>query len=115
MKNKNRRFSTAFKKEKVNLIDQGKLSVKEVTEIYEVSDAAVYKWVKKFSELARDERIVVEKLSEAQKNIDLHKKIRELEQSVGQKQLELDYYKSIVEIISKETGEDVKKKYKPRQ
>jgi len=114
MKNKNRRFSAAFKKEKVDLIDQGKLSVKELSEIYEVSETAVYRWIKKFSKIARDERVIVEKTSEAKKNIDLAKKIRELEQSIGQKQLELDYYKSIVELISKEAGEDVKKKYKPR-
>lgn len=112
---KNRRFSTAFKKEKVGLIDQGKLSVKELSDIYEVSHTAVYKWIKKFSQTARDERIVVEKVSEAQKNIELLKRISELERSIGKKQLELDYYKAIVELISAEAGEDLKKKYKPKQ
>ena len=65
MKSKNRRFSTAFKKEKVELIDQGKLSVKEVSEIYEVSDTAIYRWIKKFSKIAKDERVIVEKVSES--------------------------------------------------
>lgn len=115
MKNRNRRFSAAFKKEKVELIDQGKLSVKELSAIYEVSDTAIYNWIKKFSKIAKDERVVVEKISEEQKNIELHKRIRELEHCVGKKQLELDYYKAIVELISEEAGEDVKKKYKPKQ
>jgi len=111
MKSKTKRFSAAFKKEKVDLIDKGQLSVREVSEIYEVSTTAIYKWLKKYSRISKDERIVVEKISESKKNIELVKAIQKLEQALGRKQLELDYYKSIVEIISEETGEDVKKKY----
>lgn len=110
-----RTFSEAFKREKVGLIDQGKLSVKELSKIYEVSDRAVYTWLKKFSKFTTGERVVVEKISEAQKNIELHKQVKELEQALGRKQLELDYYKEVVNIISEEEGEDVAKKYKPRQ
>ena len=114
MKSKNRRFSAAFKKEKVELIDQEKISVREVSEIYEVSVTAVYKWIKKYSSIARDERVVVEKVSESNKNIELLKRIRDLERTVGQKQIELDYYKTIVDVVSQESGEDIKKKYKPK-
>jgi len=113
MKSKNRTFSTAFKKEKVELIEEGKLSVRDVSDLYEVSTTAIYKWVKKFSKLPKDERIVVEKISEQQKNKDLIKMIQSLERSLGRKQLELDYYKTIVDLVSEETGEDIKKKYKP--
>ena len=59
--------------------------------------------------------MVVEKISEAKKNIELVKHIQELEQALGRKQLELDYYKEVVNIISKEEGEDVVKKYKPKR
>lgn len=113
MKSKNRTFSTAFKKEKVELIEEGKLSVRDVSDLYEVSTTAIYKWLKKFSKLPKDERIVVEKISEQQKNKDLIKMIQSLERSLGRKQLELDYYKTIVDLVSEETGEDIKKKYKP--
>ena len=110
-----RTFSEAFKREKVGLIDQGKLSVKELSKIYEVSDRAVYTWLKKFSKFTTGERVVVEKISEAQKTIELHQQVKELEQALGRKQLELDYYKEVVNIISEEEGEDVAKKYKPKQ
>ena len=110
-----RTFSESFKREKVDLIDRGKLSVKELSKIYEVSDRAVYSWLKKFSKYATGERVVVEKISEAKKNIELHQQVRELEQALGRKQLELDYYKEVVNIISEEEGEDVVKKYKPKQ
>ena len=116
MKSKSyRHFSTVFKKEKVKLIDEGKLTVKELSDIYEVSPTAIYRWIKKFSIYDKQERVVVEKISEEKKNTELLKRIRELERSVGQKQLELDYYKAIIELVSEETGEDVKKKYKPKR
>lgn len=108
-------FSTAFKKEKVDLLDQGKITVRELSKIYEVSDTAIYKWRKKFSKLQKTERIVVEKISEERKNIELLKHIKELESAIGRKQLELDYYKSVVEVISEEKGEDLEKKYRPKQ
>jgi len=111
MDKQRRTFSTTFKKEKVELIDKGKLSVRDVSDLYDVTRAAVYKWIKKFSKLPKDERIVVEKISEQTKNKQLLKTIRDLERTIGKKQLELDYYKAIVDIVSQETGEDIKKKY----
>lgn len=107
-------FSTAFKKDKVELLDQGKFSVKDLSKLYEVSETAIYKWLKKYSRYQSGERVVVEKISEEQKSIELMKKVRELEQALGRKQLELDYYKEVVEIISEEKGEDISKKYKPK-
>ena len=109
-----RTFSTAFKKEKVELIERRKITVKELSKIYEVSETAIYNWLRKYSKTGETERIVIEKISEEQKNIELYKKIRELEQALGRKQLELDYYKEVIEIINEEEGEDVVKKYKPK-
>jgi len=107
-----RTFSAAFKKEKVELLDSGKLTVKELSEIYEVSETAIYKWKKKFSRLEPAERIVVEKISEETKNKELLKRIRELEMVVGRKQIELDYYKTAIEVLSEQEGEDLLKKYR---
>jgi transposase len=59
-----RTFSTTFKKEKVKLIETGKISVKELSVIYEVTPAAIYKWLKKFSNLPKTERVVIENVSE---------------------------------------------------
>jgi len=109
-----RHFSTTFKKEKVELIDQGKISVKAVSQIYDVSETAIYNWKKKYSKYSKSERVVVEKISEENKNIELLKCIAKLERIVGKKQLELDYYKTTVEKLSEEAGEDLEKKYKPK-
>jgi len=109
-----RTFSTAFKKEKVELLDQGKISVRELSKIYNVSDTAVYNWKHLYSKYAKEEQIIVQKISEQSKNIELRERIRDLERAVGKKQLELDYYKTTIEILSEEAGEDLLKKHKPR-
>lgn len=109
-----RTFSSAFKKEKVELLDQGKIRISELSKIYGVSPSAIYKWKRKYSTYAKSERVVVEKLSEEAKNIELLERIRELERAVGRKQLELDYYKTTIEVLSAEAGEDLLKKHKPK-
>ena len=103
-------FSESFKKEKVALIEEGKISVSQLCKIYEVSHTAVYKWIRKYSKISKGERVVVEKISEEKKTMELYKRVRDLEQALGRKQLELDYYKEVVRIIEEEKGEDIKKK-----
>ncbi len=109
-----RTFSTAFKLEKVELLESRKISVRELCEIYGVSESAVYKWKKKYSKLDTSERIVIEKISEEKKNIELMYRIKELEQIIGKKQIELDYYKTAIDELSAESGEDILKKFKPK-
>jgi transposase len=110
-----RSFSTEFKKEKVKQIDEGKITVNQISRIYEVSATAVYKWIRKYSKYAgKNEKVVVEKLSEGAKNIELLKKIAELEQLVGQKQVELEYLKKVIEFGSELTDTDIKKKFESR-
>lgn len=62
-------FSSEIKKEKVILIEQGKVRISEICKIYEVSETAVRKWLYKYGKLAKLERMVVEKISDQTKNI----------------------------------------------
>lgn len=94
------------------MLEDRQITVKQLSRIYEVSEAAIYKWVRKYSSvLGLGEKIVVEKESEGAKTLALMKKVAELERVVGQKQLEIDYFKKIVEEIEDEIGEDIKKKF----
>lgn len=108
-------FSEAFKREKVKLVDEGKMKVADISKIYGVSKVSVYLWLKKFSSVSADERVVVEKISEAKKTMELYNQVRDLEQALGRKQMELDYFKKVVELASEDKGEDFEKKYKPKQ
>lgn len=112
---KTRRFSTAFKKEKVDLIKSKKLTIKEVSTVYQVSDTAVYKWLHKYGNVAKGERIVIEKISEEAKNKELLERIKELESEIGRLHIENVLKSKIIECGSELLGEDLKKKYSTRQ
>jgi transposase-like protein len=107
----NRVFSTEFKKEKVKLIESGKLKVLEISKMYDVSTSAIYIWISKYGQLKKDERIVVEKQSEAAKTLTLMQTIGELERLIGRQQVSLEYKDAIIELGSELLGEDLKKKF----
>jgi len=110
-----REFSPEFKKEKVKQIDEGKITVLQLSRIYEVSRAAVYKWIRKYSRYAgQNERVVVQKESEQAKTLLLLKKVADLEQLVGQKQVEVEYLKKVIDFGSEITETDIKKKFESR-
>ena len=94
------------------MIEDKQITVLQLSKIYEVSDAAIYKWIRKYStRIARVEKYVVEKESEGSKTLELMKHIAELERKVGQKQLQIDYLEKVIELGSEQVGVDIKKKY----
>jgi len=107
-----RHFSETFKKEKVKMIEEKKVTVVQLCRLYEVSRAAVYKWINKYSTLsAKAERVVIEKESEAVKTLALMERVAELERTIGQKQLQVDYLEKLIEFGSHELGFDIKKNF----
>jgi len=106
-----RYFSESFRKEKVREIERNLTTVRMVSKEYEVSIAAVYKWLYKYSILrARQLRQIVEPMSDAQKIKELRKKIQELEQLVGQKQIQIEFKEKMIELAEQMYRIDIKKK-----
>lgn len=111
-KRKIRNFSEAFKVEKVKMLEEGQVTVRQLSRIYQVTETAIYKWVRKYStRITKADRVVVEKESEGSKTIELLQKIGELERKVGQKQLLIDYLEKVIDLGSEEVGFDIKKKF----
>ena len=106
-----RTFSPEFKKEKVSMIEEGKITVIQLSRLYNVSRGSVYSWIKKYGNLPPTERVVVEKKSESIKNIELLKKIEELERIIGKQQVKLIYKEKVIELGSELLGKDIEKKY----
>lgn len=107
-----RRFSEAFKKEKVKLIENRQFTVKQLSRIYEVSETAIYKWIRTYStKISKSEKVVIEKESEGAKTLELLNQVAKLERKIGQKQLEIDYLEKVIELGNEEVGFDIKKKY----
>ncbi len=108
-------FSDTFKQARVKEIDQGLVSVTELSKLYNVSKQSIYRWLHKYSiNHKKGVRQVVEMESESQRTQALLKRISELERLVGQKQIELEYLDKLVEISSKELKIDLKKNFDTR-
>jgi len=106
----NRYFSEDFKRKKVDEIDKNITSIAEVCREYEVSSAAVYKWIYKFSGMRkRGVKQVVEAKSDTRKIAALKEQIKELERAVGQKQIKIDLLEKTIELAEEEYGVAIKK------
>jgi transposase-like protein len=104
-------FSESFKKGKVREIERNLTSVRIVSNEYEVSIAAVYKWLNKYSLFRkRQVRQIIEPMSDSEKIKELRAKIQELERIVGQKQIELEFKEKMIEIAEQMYSVDIKKK-----
>ena len=106
-----RTFSESLKKEVVRKIENNLLSVSEASDDYQVSRTSVYKWVYKYSSLyKKGYRQIIEPMSSSKQIKILKEKIKELEQLVGRKQIELDFLNKMIEIAEEDLGIDIKKK-----
>ena len=107
-----RTFSPTLRKEVVRLIESGTLSIAAASREYQVSKTTIYRWIHRYSTYNKKGAVlVVDKDSHSKKLERLQQKIAELEQAVGHKQMQIDYYKKFIDLASEEVGEDLKKKY----
>jgi transposase len=105
-----RSFSESFKREKVKDLVEKRISIKQLSSLYEVSRTAVYNWLYAYSPHHEQKTILVVQMeSEAHKSQMLQQRVAELERVIGQKQLELDFLNKLFEIGSQELGFDIKK------
>ena len=103
-------FSDKLKKKIVKDIDQGRVNVTGACREYELSQQAVYKWLKKFStHLHPSTTLVMQMDSEQYRSKELEKKVAELEAALGRKQMEIDYLNKLIEIAGQDIGTDLKK------
>ena len=109
-----RTFSPTLRKEVVGLIESGKLNVSAAAREYDVTRNTIYRWIHRYSTYnKKGVELVVDKDSHSKKLEQLQQKIAELEQAVGHKQMQIDYYKKFIDLASEEVGEDLKKSTTP--
>lgn len=107
---KHRVFSEEFKREIVSLFESGKFSVIQLEKLYGISNPTIYRWIYKFSTFnEKGVRIVEMKESSSNKLKELERKIKELEQIVGQKQIKIDFLEKMIDIAKDEMQIDIKK------
>jgi transposase len=105
-------FASDFKRKKVSEIDKGLTTISEICREYEVSRTAVYRWIYKYSFMRKKSlKLVVEAKSDTRKIEQLNQQIRELERSLGQKQLLLEFQQKMIELAETHYQIDIKKKF----
>ncbi len=106
-----RYFNETFKRLKVSELDRNILTIAELCKEHQVTRAAVYKWIYKYSPMRKREvRQVIEPESETKKVLLLKQEVSELQRVIGEKQLKLDFLEKMFELAEKEYGPDFKKK-----
>ncbi len=107
----NRYFSEEFKKKKIRELERNITSISDISKTYSVTRTSIYKWIYKYSIMAKKQvRQVVEAKSDTQKIKALEERIKELERIVGQKQLLLEFKDKMIEIAEATYNVDIKKK-----
>lgn len=107
-----RYFSEAFKKEKVNEILSKRTTIKELSLLYEIKPAVIYRWLHNYSKVKLSGiKIHYEMETEEQKTLFYKDKVAELERIVGMKQIEIDFLNKLIEIASSELNVDIKKNF----
>ena len=107
-----RSFSDNFKLQKVREIERGKTKVSELCRDYQVSNANVYRWIRKFGTMKnKTERVIIEVDSDTKQLLELKKRVAELEKIIGQKQILLDFKDKMIELAEETYGVDIKKKF----
>lgn len=108
-------FSEEFKKAKVKELIEKRITVTQLSRLYAVSAVAIYKWLYKYSPYHRQKSILVVQMeSESYKTQALLQRVAELERTIGQKQLEIDFLNKLLELGSEELGFDLKKNFSGR-
>ena len=109
-KRERRYFSEDFRRARVKEYEEGQVTVREICRAYGVSDNAVYKWIRKYSAHYQKGIVkVVEEKSESKKRLALEKKVQELEQFIGQQQVQIKYYEKLLEIAQERYNENFEK------
>lgn len=107
-----RYFSEEFKRAKVKELEQKQITISKLVTLYGVCRQTVYNWLYQYSaHYKQGTRLVVELESESKKTERLLKRVCELEQVIGQKQLEIDYLNKLIEVSSDELSVDIKKNF----
>ena len=108
----NRYFSESFKKKIVRDYEQNLITIAEISKEYKVTRTAIYKWIYAFSShYKRGLRQVIEPMSDSKKIKELRDKIKELEQLVGRKQIEIEFKNKMIELAEELYNIDIKKKF----
>ena len=111
-----RRFSESFKKARVKEYEKGLFTVSEISRHYSVSVTSVRNWLRKYSYLQKKGYVVVEQENSGSELVKtLSNRVAELERSIGQKQVNIDYLEMLIAKAGEFYSADLKKTFDKKQ
>lgn len=111
-----RKFTEDFKRQVVKEYESGTFSVRQLGRLYGLANQQIYNWIYKFSTFnEKGYRIVESKDSSANKLKEMEERIKELERSIGQKQIKIDFLEKMIDIAKTDLNIDIKKNYDTSQ
>src|SRR5258706_5123254 len=111
-----RYFSEEFKRSKVKELIEKQITVTRLSRLYGVTRTAVYKWLYQYSGYYKQKtNLVVQMESESYKTQRLQQQVAEMERTIGQKQLEIDFLNKLFYIAIEELEYVLKIKFSPKQ
>lgn len=109
---KRRYFSETFKREKVSEIKSRKITISELSSLYDIKKQLIYTWLKKYApEVEPGVKISYEMETEAQKTLYYKERVAELERLLGRKQVEVEFLEQLISIASENLELDIKKNF----
>ena len=85
-------YSEGFRKSRVREYEAGQFTIRELASLYGLSYQTIYVWIYRYSAYNKKGLKVVEMTSSSTKRIaELKKKIADLERTLGQKQIQIEY------------------------
>ena len=107
----NRYFSEDIKKKIVRDLEKNLIRISDVCNTYQVSRTSVYKWIYQYSAMAKKKhKQVIEPKSDTAKIKALEERIKDLERTIGQKQIMIDFKDKMIELAEQRYNVDIKKK-----
>ena len=110
-----RKFSEELKKFIVSEYESGKFTVSELSRLHDISFQVIYRWIYKYSLYNKQNTVGMELKESSQRKLKAYeRRIKELEQIVGQKQLKIDYLEKIIDLSNDHFDTDLKKSFNIR-
>ena len=107
-----RHYSEDFKRKIVKAYESGQHTVLELVRAYDLRTQSIYNWIYKYSEYNKKSIQIVEmKDSQQHKIKQLEQKVNDLEQTVGRKQINIDYLEKMIDLAKEHYEIDIKKNY----
>ena len=106
-----RRFTEAFRKEQVELIESGKATQAEIARRYEVRPYSVLRWVNKYGKLNRKLGLTtIGSSKDFDRLTEIEKDYKALQILFGEQQIQLIRLQKLLDIAKAELGGDFEKK-----